>query len=532
MSIKVDPRDRFRRGALALVLTAVLAGCTAPATEETGEAPPRTAENWAVTAWGARFEIFPETGALVAGETAVAHTHVTRLDGFVPVAEGEVQIVLAGASGEDVFIASEPVRPGIFNVEITPTTAGDFEVLFRIRDASGVEEIRGGKVRVGTASAPGEILVAPAPRGATDGGEPLDFLKEEQWRSDFATAWVRSGELARSVAGPVRIRPPAGGEAAITSPVDGVVQPPDHRGGAGRGWPHVGLAVDRGVALFRVVPRVAAERSLASLEAELTTLGAELQTATIRLERLEKLLALEATTRHEVDDARLRVKTLDARHTAAARDLESHRSTRRGGTAESFTLEAPFDGEIAEVDTSPGATVAAGDRLARLVRTDLVWLEIALSPAGARQLTTEGVRGVVLRDPEGEPARLEDGVRLVSVAPELSPETGTVTVLLEAPSATGTLLGTTLDAQVLTRQSGAGIVVPDTAVVDDGGVPVVYLQLSGERFVRQEVRVLERQGDLLRVDRLLPGQRLVTRGGQAIRRSSLMSTGGGHGHVH
>jgi hypothetical protein len=61
---------------------------------------------------------------------------------------------------------------------------------------------------------------------------------------------------------------------------------------------------------------------------------------------------------------------------------------------------------------------------------------------------------------------------------------------------------------------------------------VVYLQLSGESFVRQEVHVQERQGELLLVEHLDPGQRLVTRGGDAIRRSSLMASGEAHGHVH
>ena len=74
--------------------------------------------------------------------------------------------------------------------------------------------------------------------------------------------------------------------------------------------------------------------------------------------------------------------------------------------------------------------------------------------------------------------------------------------------------------------------MPASALVDDGGVAVVYLQLSGESFVRQEVHVLERQGDRLLVDRLVPGQRLVERGGEAIRRSSLMASGEAQGHVH
>ena len=109
-----------------------------------------------------------------------------------------------------------------------------------------------------------------------------------------------------------------------------------------------------------------------------------------------------------------------------------------------------------------------------------------------------------------------------------------MTVLLEAPGLAGSgfALGSTVAAQVLMAGEESGIVVPASALVDDGGVPVVFLQLSGEDFQRQTVTVLGRQGDEVLVGGLAPGQRLVTRGGDAIRRSSLMASGEAHGHVH
>ena len=514
---------------LVLTLAATLAACGAP-DESTPETP---SGSWSVTAWGERFEVFPEVDLLVAGETAVAHTHVTRLDGFTPFTEGQVEIVFSGPGGERSFSADRPDRPGIFPVEIEAPAPGEFDLSFRIRDAEGTEEIRGGRVRVGAADDPGGVLVAPAPKGALEGGEPLTFLKEEQWRSDFATAWVRRGRLAGGVTGLATIRTPAGGESTVTAPVDGVVQPPS----GAKSWPYPGFRVDRGEPLFRVVPLVAPDRSLPALEAELETLTTELETARQRLERLQELLSLEAASRREVEEARVRADTLNSRRAAAARDLEAARSAREGeSTGGDLSLRAPFPGEIARVSATPGITVRAGDPLARLVRTDAVWIEVAVPPAGARRLAAEGVRGVVLEDPEEDPIRLEEDLRLVSVAPEVSPETGTVTVLLEATGEASPgrspPLGTRLQAQVLSAEAREGIVIPSSALIDDGGVPVVYLQLSGESFVRQEVSVLERQGDLILVDHLVPGQRLVTRGGDAIRRESLLASGEAHGHVH
>ncbi len=517
--------------ALAALLLAACVG--SPAAERHDQDDDHSDGSWSVTAIGERFEVFPEIDALAEGRAATAHVHVTRLADFAPLAEGTVEIVLVDGEGEQVFRADGPTEPGHFLIELTPRRAGEADLLFRIADGgvAGSEEIPGGRVGVGTADRGEGLVRAPSLPAGSDGGEPVSFGKEQQWQGGFATVWVREGRLARSVAGVASFRPPAGGESAITAQVDGVVQPP----AGARSWPFVGRRVERNAALFRVVPLVAAERSLATLEGELEALTTELESAHSRSSRLGELLALEAVSEREVEEAGVRARMLEARHRAAERDLESARASREGGAdSAGISLRAPFSGRVAAVTTTPGATVAAGDSLARLVRTDVVWIEVALPPQDARRLMDAGLRGLVLDDPESGPVRVEGDLSLVSVSPELSPRTGTVTVLLEAPGIAGTgfALGSTVAAQVLMAGEDAGIVVPASAVVDDGGVPVVFLQLAGEDFQRQTVTVLGRQGDRVLVGGLAPGQRLVTRGGDAIRRSSLMASGDAHGHVH
>ena len=517
-------RGRRRTQCVAAVL--LVACVSSPPAEQDDHSH----ETWSVTALGQRFEVFHELDALAEGH-AMAHTHVTRLADFSPLAQGAVEIVLVDGSGEQVFRADQPVAPGIFDVEVTPPRAGEADLFFRIDDGTGIEEIPAGPIRVGTTDHLEDLVRPPSFPAGSDGGEPVAFLKEQQWQGGFETVWVKEGRLARSVAGVASFRPPAGGESTITAQVDGVVQPP----AGARSWPFVGRRVERNDPLFRVVPLVAPERSLATLEGELEALATELESARSRSSRLRELLALEAVSDREVEDAGVRARMLEARHRAAERDLESARASREGGAdSAGISPRAPFSGRVAAVTTTPGATVAAGDALARLVRTDVVWIEVALPPQDARRLMDAGLRGLVLDDPESGSVRVDGDLSLVSVSPELSPRTGTVTVLLEAPGIAGTgfALGSTVAAQVLMAGDESGIVVPASALVDDGGVPVVYLQLGGEDFQRQTVTVLGRQGDRVLVAGLTPGQRLVARGGDGIRRSSLMASGEAHGHVH
>jgi membrane fusion protein, heavy metal efflux system len=515
---------------LALGLS-LLAGCAgerrAPVPEDHGGAG-----SWQVTAWGDLYEVFPEVGPLVAGRAATAHTHVTVLDGFTALEDGTVSVVLRSDDGaEEVFAAPRASRPGVFDVAVEPTTPGDRDLLFRVRSAAGSEEIRGGRVRVGPAEAPGGVVVAPVPKGATEVGEPLEFLKEQQWRTAFATEWVRTQGFADSVEGPALLRAPAGGEVRLTAPMDGVVQPEP--------WPWPGQPVAEGRAVLRLTPRVEAEESLGRLGSEVTELQAELRLAQVERDRARRLAEAGVVSRQAQDEAEVEAEVAEARLDAARRALGSARAARSGGSgAETLTLRAPFTGRVAEVTASPGAAVEAGDELARLVVTDPVWLEVALSPGDARRVSAGGPATVILDGAAGRGHRVETRGRFVSRAPEVDPHTGTLPVLLELTGSDELPLGSRAQARILldgatdTAEDRRGIVIPESSLVDDGGVSVVYLQLSGERFVRQTVEVVARQGDRVLVEGLVPGQRLVTRGGPSLRRAALVSTGVGHGHEH
>jgi membrane fusion protein, heavy metal efflux system len=508
------------RWALWAPALAAALGCGEPAAvEEAGSEP------WSVTAWGELYEVFPEVGPLVVGAVATAHTHITVLDGFTALEQGAVEIVLRGDGREEVFRSDRPSRPGIFNVEIRPESEGERDLLFRIESAAGNEEVRGGRVRVGTSERPGRPIVAPAPRAASGEGQAFSFLKEQQWRAEFGTAWVRDGALAGSVRGLARVQAPAGGEARVTSPVAGVL--------SSRPWPYPGQRVRAGEPLFRLMPSLDAELSLPSLEATARSLEVELSTAKARLDRLEQLFAAEATSVRELEEARGAVTVAESRLEAARRDLAMARAARTGaGDDMAQALAAPLGGAVAEVSASPGSAVEAGEALARVVRTDLVWIETRLPPAVAIGLRERGVAGLVLGSAAGSHELSAADVKLVSVAPELDASTGTVGVLFETAAAPFLVLGTTLEAQVLLANERSGVVVPVSALVDDGGIDVVYLQLEGETFVREEVDVLVRQGERVLVEGLVPGQRLVTRGGDAVRRATLTAGGAAEGHVH
>jgi RND family efflux transporter MFP subunit len=508
-----------------LALAVVSASCRrADAPHADGDEP----EPWAVTTWGRLYEIFPETAPLVAGVVSTAHTHVTVLSDFSPLREGKVEIILRG-SGEQRFSGTFK-RDGIFDVPIQPKAAGEFELAFRIESAHGSEEIPGGRVRVGGEKDPGGLVAGPPPpHGAADGGAAADavsFLKEQQWKTPFATAWTAESDVRRTLAGPARVRAVAGGERVLTAPVAAVLSP--------QPWPHRGQALPGGAAVFRFLPSVDSSRSLAQLDSEKDALEAEARAARAREERLARLIAEGAASRAEVDRARADREAVDARLAAARRDLESAGAARSGRpTGALQSLDAPFEGVVAEVSVSPGQAVEAGTSLGRFVKTRPVWIEVALRPEDAALART--LESVFLRRPgAAEPIAIPaSGARVVSRAPEVDPQTGTLAVVVEVSQGVDELpIGSSVQAELLVPGTGRAVVVPESALVDDGGVTVAYVQLEGESFARRVVRVVGRQGDDAAVAGLGVGERVVTRGAAEIRRASLLSTGAPEGHVH
>ena len=79
----------------------------------------------------------------------------------------------------------------------------------------------------------------------------------------------------------------------------------------------------------------------------------------------------------------------------------------------------------------------------------------------------------------------------------------------------------------------SGIAIPESAVVDDGGRPVVFVQTGGESFERRPVRLGGRaEGFVEVISGVEPGERVVSRGAYLVRLAALSTQIPAHGHVH
>ena len=504
-----------------VVTTFVLLGGLGCVQEKSPDKPAsEPGEGWAVTAWGESYEVFAECGPLITGTSATCNAHVTVLQGFTPLTAGSVSVVLGGSEPDVVFRQDHPKRDGIYPVEVRPSSEGAFDLSFQVDGPLGPEEIAGGRVSVGSAESPGGTLTSQ--EAAPDA---ISFLKEQQWRTAFSTARVSQGGINDSVAGPGRVTPPAGGEATLTATFDATV--------ASEPWPYAGLDVEKRKVLFRLLPRVG-ERSLPELRAEATSLAADVEAAKRRVERLTELLRVEATSVAELERAQATLAGHEARLKSARQGMGAADEPDGSSAGTAIAVTAPWSGRVAEVSVSPGQTVTAGTPLARVVKLRPLWIVVSLRPEDAARVHGRP-SGLLLRRP-GSTGVMNVGaedVRIVSQSPEVDPQTASISLILEVNrSASDLAIGSGVEAELLLAGERKGIVIPASALIDDSGVSVAYVQLEGESFARREVRVLLRQGEQALIEGLGVRERLVTVGGGAIRRSSLLSSGAPEGHVH
>ncbi|HEY0709813.1 MAG TPA: hypothetical protein VGG33_23570, partial [Polyangia bacterium] len=201
-----------------------------------------------VTRYQSGLELFMESPAFVVGKPSALLAHFTDArdpHGFKVVTEGRVTAILRHSDGsEERFVAEKFAQAGVSKPIVIPKQAGSPTLTLRLEGA-GV----GGAIEVG------QVKVHPTVEAAMAAGESADaagegtvpFFKEQQWKTQYATAPAMVRELQASVRANGEIKPVAGQAADLATPMAGLIP-------VGAPVPHLGQAVKKGVLLLRLSP--------------------------------------------------------------------------------------------------------------------------------------------------------------------------------------------------------------------------------------------------------------------------------------
>jgi membrane fusion protein, heavy metal efflux system len=132
------------------------------------------------------------------------------------------------------------------------------------------------------------------------------------------------------------------------------------------------------------------------------------------------------------------------------------------------------------------------------------------------------------------PILCHGGGRLVYLGTSVDPKTRAVALVYEVPNPDGRLrIGMALTVYVETAHVEEALVVPVAALVDEDGRAVAFVQVSGETFEKRDLTLGIRDGEFVQIlAGLAAGERVVTKGGYAVRLASVSTTIPAHGHAH
>jgi multidrug efflux pump subunit AcrA (membrane-fusion protein) len=116
----------------------------------------------------------------------------------------------------------------------------------------------------------------------------------------------------------------------------------------------------------------------------------------------------------------------------------------------------------------------------------------------------------------------------------VDPVSRTVPVLYEMENFDGSIkVGSNARVSVRSGRDETGVVLPSSAILDEGGRPVAYVQVEGETFERRDLELGGKDAErVLVLSGIAPGERVVTGAAYQVRLASLSSSVPVHGHEH
>lgn len=473
------------------------------------------------TVWQNGFEVFAEHTPPVAGKPTRFITHVSELATGAPRSTGPVKFIFRQGAASFEHPQAAPQRPGIYLPAITFPSAGDWQSNLIIPGKTNTI------VELGT------IKVYPTEDAATHAEFPappegISFLKEQQWRILAKTEPVIQQTLTQRLALHATIVPAPGGKVTLSAPVAGTLTLEKNL--------QLGAEVKAGDLLGWIEPSFS-EFTAKLIEAEAEALRAEstLQQTKAAYERVRALHEQQAKSQRELQEAELAFQSAQASFDAASMIQRTYRTTGATFKDGSVRIElfAPLNGVLDRTTTKLGQRINPDDELLTILDPKSVLIQSQVPESRLARIKPE-LGGVFQIMSEGETLLINNNLSFVAMGREVDPTTRT-TLLTYAYTnhPTPIMIGVSGTLLVATGRSVDALSIPASAIVEEEGLPLAFVQVSGETFQKRDVKLGIRDGDRVEVKSgVNAGERVVTDGAYTILLSTKSGTIPAHGHAH
>ena len=477
-----------------------------------------------VTLWTDETELFMEYPALVVGKESRFAAHLTRLSDFKPFTREEVHFHFRSDGGAIIEqTLQEPSPPGIYRPNINFEKPGRYDLTITVRNGAN-DTITARNIQV----FPSHEDI-PSSQESVSSEQLITFLKEQQWKTDFRTEPVRREKISGSTHAAGEIIPKLNSEAIVASPFTGYA-PADRNDRL----PLPGSYVVRGAILAVMFPAAETPGGSEDFASRFTDAQTARDLAARDYERAKRLIAIQGISEKEFQESEANYLRTEATFNALRGYLNAGPDSTSREFGGGFAVATPISGRVAEVYIVPGKPVNAGEPLFRIINASSVWVRVNI-PVTEIALIGRPKQAWMQLSGVAEPYEIsQKNGRLISIGSAVDERTRTVPVIFEVQNRDESLrIGMIGEVYVETGEEHIGLVIPESALIEEEGRYSVYVHVEGEGFAKREVQLGSKGfGRIEILNGVGPGERVVSVGAYQVRLASLSSQLPTHGHEH
>lgn len=299
----------------------------------------------------------------------------------------------------------------------------------------------------------------------------INVPKETQFLFDIVTQKVQPGDFTGSVNLFGTVIPSSTGQANITAPQNGRITSLRIK---------VGQKVTAGQTLAVVEQNIEAASQIGLLT-ERNNLTAEYEAARKEYDRLKTIEDIAA--RRDVDEAKARLDK-------AQNNLQLLKSS----TGRFITLKSPISGTVQDFIFAVGSTVNANEPLFTINNINKVYVEAQVYDKDIEKIYDNNRYVVECADKDKDQHKTAE-VTLISPAQTINPTNQSQRVLFEMDNSNNDFkIGEFVNIRAFTSQPTRDIMLPNSAITEINGRPVVFIKDSAEHYSMSFVQLGENNG--------------------------------------
>lgn len=485
-----------------------LIGCQQSKPIDTTQSRSQSSKSY--TVFSENLELFAEIDAFTKGYGSGFAIHLTNLNTYKPIENGQVTIRIKGNQTNFNQTVDAPYSPGIFRARFVGKVIEKVTLTISYQGSGLSENFNLGEFDIFADDHAAEEAFAADTESHS--GEKIVFTKEQVWEIDFSTKEMQlhafntvipvSGQLE---ALPTKI-------SSLIAPTEGIIQFTQNL--------MPGQKVRKGDILFTVD---AGQLTSNNLITKYNTEKIAFEKASTDLERAEKLVKENIISNKDFRQIKLDFETAKLNFETISKNFSNGRQI----------VRATQSGLLSELMIMAGDFVNEGQQIGRIIQTDKLILKANLpqnkfNEAGniksANFKTTFSDKLYKTEELNG---------KLISYSITPSSDNPYLPVYFEIDNPGNLTSGLFAEIFLQSKLTQDVISIPISALIESEGHFHVYVQEDGEGYISHDVKIGSNNGiDVIVLEGLHAGDRVVTQGAYRIKLASLAGELPSHGHIH